>query len=48
MQLSEIYAPIQKDLLAVEERMKSVGVEDAPWLNDLLSYALKGGGKRAL
>ncbi|MDD5288963.1 MAG: polyprenyl synthetase family protein [Dehalococcoidales bacterium] len=46
MELNEIYAPIQKDLIAVEERLKSFGVVDAPWLNDLLGYALKGGGKR--
>ena len=46
MQLKEIYAPIQKDLLIVEDRLKSTGVVDAPWLGDLLSHALKGGGKR--
>lgn len=46
MELNEIYAPIQKDLLTIEERLKSVGIIDAPWLSDLLSYSLKGGGKR--
>lgn len=46
MHLNEIYEPIHKDLLAIEEKLKAVGVADAPWLNDLLSYALKGGGKR--
>ena len=46
MQLKEIYAPIQKDLLVVEDRLKSIGVVDAPWLGDLLAHALKGGGKR--
>ena len=46
MQLKEIYAPIQKDLLVVEDRLKSTGVVDTPWLGDLLSHALKGGGKR--
>lgn len=46
MELNEIYAPIKKDLLVVEDRLKSIGVMDAPWLGDLLAYALKGGGKR--
>lgn len=46
MQLSEIYEPIQDDLLVVEEGLKSVASIDSPWLNDLLVYALKGGGKR--
>jgi octaprenyl-diphosphate synthase len=46
LQLSEIYAPIQKDLLVVEDNLKSIGIVDAPWLGDLLGYALKGGGKR--
>ncbi|MCX6003350.1 MAG: polyprenyl synthetase family protein [Chloroflexi bacterium] len=46
MQLNEIYAPIQKDLVAVEDGLKSVGIVESPWLNDLLGYALKGGGKR--
>ncbi len=46
MQLSEIYAPIRKDLLVVEDRLKSIGIVDTPWLGDLLGYTLKGGGKR--
>jgi len=46
LQLSEIYAPIEADLAAVEEGLKSVGEIDAPWMNELLGYALKGGGKR--
>ena len=46
MELNEIYAPIKKDLLVVEDRLKAIGVMDAPWLGDLLAYALKGGGKR--
>ena len=46
MQLKDIYAPIQKDLLIVEDRLKSTGVVAAPWLGDLLAHALKGGGKR--
>jgi geranylgeranyl pyrophosphate synthase len=46
LELNEIYAPIKKDLLVVEDRLKAIGVMDAPWLGDLLAYALKGGGKR--
>ena len=46
MELKEIYEPIQKDLAVVEERLKATSVKDAPWLNELLAHALKGGGKR--
>ena len=46
MQLTEIYAPIQKDLAIVEDRIKSTGAGEPPWLGDLLSHAMKGGGKR--
>ena len=46
MQLTEIYAPIQKDLAVVEERLKATGTGEPPWLGDLLAHALKGGGKR--
>jgi len=46
MQLMEIYAPIQKDLAVVEERLKATSTGEPPWLGDLLAHALKGGGKR--
>lgn len=46
MQLSEVYEPIKDDLAAVEDGLKQVRISDAPWLNELLGYALKGGGKR--
>ncbi len=46
LQLNELYEPIKDDLAAVEEGLKSVGISDSPWLNEILSYALKGGGKR--
>ncbi|MDP2919100.1 MAG: polyprenyl synthetase family protein [Dehalococcoidia bacterium] len=46
LQLNDIYEPIKDDLAAVEEGLKQVGISDSPWLNELLSYALKGGGKR--
>jgi geranylgeranyl pyrophosphate synthase len=46
MELTEIYAPIQQDLAIVEERLKSTGAGESPWLGYLLSHSLKGGGKR--
>ncbi len=46
MELKEIYEPIQQDLAVVEERLKATSVKDAPWINELLAHALKGGGKR--
>jgi octaprenyl-diphosphate synthase len=46
MQLNDIYKPITEDLKAVETGLSSVGIVDSPWLNDILGYALKGGGKR--
>ena len=46
MQLSEIYEPIKDDLAEVEEGLRGIGIDDSPWLGELLGYALKGGGKR--
>jgi geranylgeranyl pyrophosphate synthase len=46
MDLSEIYAPVKKELAFFDESLKSVGEGDAPWLHEPLSHALKGGGKR--
>ncbi len=46
MELSEIYAPVQEDLVAVQAELKSVGQVENPWLSELLEYSLKGGGKR--
>ena len=46
MKLSEIYAPVQKDLVAVEAELKLVSQVENPWLSELLEYTLKGGGKR--
>ena len=46
MKLSEIYQPVQEDLVAVEEELKSVGQVENPWLSKLLEYSLRGGGKR--
>ncbi len=46
MQLNEIYEPIKDDMVEVEEGLRGIGISDAPWLSELLDYALKGGGKR--
>ena len=46
LELNEIYEPIKGDLAAIEEGLRDIGISDSPWLNELLSYALKGGGKR--
>jgi len=46
LSLSAIYQLIQKDLVLVEDRLKSVSEVDFPWLAELLDYSLKGGGKR--
>jgi geranylgeranyl pyrophosphate synthase len=46
LQLSEIYEPIKDDLNDVEKGLQGIGISDSPWLNELLGYALKGGGKR--
>jgi geranylgeranyl pyrophosphate synthase len=46
LELNQIYAPIQQDLLIVEDRLKKSGMVEDAWLGDLLAHALKGGGKR--
>lgn len=46
MQLSTIYEPIQEDLVKVEDSLGTVSKVDFPWLSEMLSYSLSGGGKR--
>jgi len=46
LELSTIYAPIQKDLAKVEDRLMSVRKVDFSHLSELLDYSLKGDGKR--
>lgn len=46
MLLSEIYEPIQKDLVKVEESLRSVSKVDFSWLSEMLDYSLSSGGKR--
>ncbi len=46
MELSEIYAPVQEDLINVEDILKSVCRVDFPHLSELLGHSLKSSGKR--
>ena len=46
MELSTIYAPIQEDLISVEDRLRSVSRVDFHHLSELLDYSLKSTGKR--
>ncbi len=45
MELSTIYQPIREDLIKVEDKLRSVSEVDFPWLSELISYSLRGGGK---
>ena len=45
MQLSTIYAPVQEDLVKVEDELASVSKVDFSWLAELLNYSLSSGGK---
>jgi octaprenyl-diphosphate synthase len=46
LELSQIYAPVNKDLVKVEESLKALCQVDFKWLAELLSQSLGGGGKR--
>ncbi len=46
MELSEIYAPVEEDLLKVEERLRSVSDVNFTQLSELLDYSLRSSGKR--
>ncbi|GAI29301.1 unnamed protein product, partial [marine sediment metagenome] len=45
MELSTIYEPVQKDLVKVEDRLRSVSKVDFPNLSELLDYSLRSNGK---
>jgi len=45
LQLSTIYAPVQEDLVKVENELASVSKVDFSWLAELLNYSLSSGGK---
>ncbi len=46
MELSTIYAPVEQDLIKVEERLRSVSEVDFAHLSELLGYSLESSGKR--
>lgn len=45
MELSHIYASIEKDLTKIKDELRSVSRVDFPWLSEQLSYVVTGGGK---
>jgi octaprenyl-diphosphate synthase len=45
LELSQIYAPVQGDLLKVRDTIKSIGRIEDKWLADQLSYLVKETGK---
>ncbi|MFC1940900.1 polyprenyl synthetase family protein [Chloroflexota bacterium] len=46
MELGIIYAPVEEDLVKVEDRLRSVSQVDSPQLSELLDYSLRSSGKR--
>jgi geranylgeranyl pyrophosphate synthase len=46
LELSKIYAPVNDDLIKVEEAIMSVSNVDFPWLSQILKHSLGAGGKR--
>jgi geranylgeranyl pyrophosphate synthase len=45
LELSQIYAPVERDLCQVEDRLQSTTLVDFPHLAELLGHALKADGK---
>ena len=45
MELNEIYAPVQEDLVAVGNTLRSISQIDMPWLSEQLGYIVKETGK---
>ena len=46
MELSAIYAPIEKELSSVEDMLRSITRVDFSYLSELLDYSLQSSGKR--
>ena len=46
MKLTDIYQPVEEDLAAVQAELQLISQVENPWLNNLLEYSLKGGGKK--
>ncbi|MGD9142742.1 MAG: polyprenyl synthetase family protein [Dehalococcoidia bacterium] len=45
MELNEIYAPVQEDLVEVRKKLRSISRIDMPWLSEQLGYIVKETGK---
>ncbi len=45
MELNEIYAPVQTDLVEVRNTLRSISKIDMPWLAEQISYIVKETGK---
>ncbi|MDD4859663.1 MAG: polyprenyl synthetase family protein [Dehalococcoidales bacterium] len=45
MELSEIYRPIQEDLVRVKDALRSINRVDFSWLSEQLSYVITASGK---
>jgi heptaprenyl diphosphate synthase/octaprenyl-diphosphate synthase len=46
LDLKEIYAPVEKDLMEVEARLRATSNVEFPHLSQLVAHCFKGGGKR--
>jgi geranylgeranyl pyrophosphate synthase len=46
LELSQLYAPVNDDLIEVEKNIRSVSQVDFPWLSQILKHSLEAGGKR--
>jgi geranylgeranyl pyrophosphate synthase len=45
LELNEIYAPVQEDLVDVRKKLRSISRIDIPWLSEQLGYIVKETGK---
>jgi len=46
LSIASIYEPIQQGMVEVEERLRTVGKADLPWMAEPMSHVLESGGKR--
>jgi octaprenyl-diphosphate synthase len=46
LELSQIYEPVNDDLINIEKAIRSVYKVDFPWLSKIIEYSLGAGGKR--
>ena len=45
MELKQIYAPVQEDLIKVTDTLKSIKNVEYPWLSEQLAHVVRGTGK---